>query len=626
MSDKESQKDEICALESIYNEEELQVHEENGLSEGVFYAHIDLPSGFTIVYKDLRREDSDLREFPVKYLPPLCLHFSLPENYPSHSPPRYMLSCQWLRNDKIMSLRKRLDSIWKENENLEVLFLWTQFLKEEALNYLEIGDTLDVSLLETTFLKHEEYKQARRARQLEIETRKRDEREKAASKQLNECSKESNVSASESSKCEYPRHKQRGGRQRWQGRDRYNHKNIRDERGTSERRDYSTGDQYLRSTQDQSTNPRVMFYDNKNKRFISRSARSRGSYGRSYMFTNRTENKRFLDSRGRNAYPKSSEQSVLSSCDQINRSSKCDTVVVDEHVSDSKESSVTNDLNSSFDKKDIEIGDIDNESERELDSTLTVNEEKKPGVVNRPRMSVVQLLQEFNEARQKTEFNRNFYTCKICFQDKKGLQCTCFQGCEHVFCKSCIAEYFEVRIKDGTVKNISCPEEKCSSEASPAQVQELVSAELFSRYDAVLLAALFRAHEKRILVEEYISASDERRVQMEQRYGKKQLQALVDTYLSEKWLDSNSKKCPNCSAAIEKSDGCNKMVCWKCNSFFCWLCGERLNPQSPYMHFNNPASKCYNLLFHGVPLSDDEDDDDEPWWFPPGNFLRNEDN
>jgi E3 ubiquitin-protein ligase RNF14 len=38
---------------------------------------------------------------------------------------------------------------------------------------------------------------------------------------------------------------------------------------------------------------------------------------------------------------------------------------------------------------------------------------------------------------------------------------------------------------------------------------------------------------------------------MEQRYGKKQLQALVDTSLSENWLSNNSKKCPSCNAAIE---------------------------------------------------------------------------
>jgi len=62
---------------------------------------------------------------------------------------------------------------------------------------------------------------------------------------------------------------------------------------------------------------------------------------------------------------------------------------------------------------------------------------------------------------------------------------------------------------------------------------------------------VFNTDEKRHLVEEYCNASKERRLQMEQRYGKKQLQALVDTSLSETWLFNNSKKCPSCSAAIE---------------------------------------------------------------------------
>jgi hypothetical protein len=80
------------------------------------------------------------------------------------------------------------------------------------------------------------------------------------------------------------------------------------------------------------------------------------------------------------------------------------------------------------------------------------------------------------------------------------------------------------------------------------------------------------------------------------------------------------------SPLLQKSDGCNKMVCGKCSTFFCWLCEERLNPQAPYQHFSNPASKCYNLLFYGVPDSDDNDGDgdDDGWWNAAGIFLQND--
>lgn len=35
------------------------------------------------------------------------------------------------------------------------------------------------------------------------------------------------------------------------------------------------------------------------------------------------------------------------------------------------------------------------------------------------------------------------------------------------------------------------------------------------------------------------------------RYGKKQLQILVENSMSEDWISTNSQTCPNCSAAIE---------------------------------------------------------------------------
>jgi len=37
---------------------------------------------------------------------------------------------------QLLLLRKKLEEIWKENESIEYLFLWTQFLKEESLNSL----------------------------------------------------------------------------------------------------------------------------------------------------------------------------------------------------------------------------------------------------------------------------------------------------------------------------------------------------------------------------------------------------------------------------------------------------------------------------------------------------------
>jgi len=39
---------------------------------------------------------------------------------------------------QLMLLCKKLEEIWKESEGMEVLFLWTQFLKEDSLKFLKV--------------------------------------------------------------------------------------------------------------------------------------------------------------------------------------------------------------------------------------------------------------------------------------------------------------------------------------------------------------------------------------------------------------------------------------------------------------------------------------------------------
>lgn len=82
----------------------------------------------------------------------------------------------------------------------------------------------------------------------------------------------------------------------------------------------------------------------------------------------------------------------------------------------------------------------------------------------------VHMLIDYNSMQSTMEFRKKFYTCKICFSDKLGENCTKFLPCSHVFCKECILRYFELKIKEGTVLSIFCPAEKCKSEASPNQV------------------------------------------------------------------------------------------------------------------------------------------------------------
>ncbi|EJD04378.1 uncharacterized protein FOMMEDRAFT_167576 [Fomitiporia mediterranea MF3/22] len=91
------------------------------------------------------------------------------------------------------------------------------------------------------------------------------------------------------------------------------------------------------------------------------------------------------------------------------------------------------------------------------------------------------------------------------------------------------------------------------------------------------------------------------RAALERKFGKGVVLRLVKAYEDEKstneWLQGSTTSCPGCNIAVEKSTGCNHMMCVKCNQHFCYRCGARLQASNPYAHFSIQGSECYGKLF-----------------------------
>lgn len=64
------------------------------------------------------------------------------------------------------------------------------------------------------------------------------------------------------------------------------------------------------------------------------------------------------------------------------------------------------------------------------------------------------------------------------------------------------------------------------------------------------------------------------------------------------YLNANTTPCPQCTAPVLKSHGCNHMIC-KCLTHFCFLCAAYLQPQEPFRHFNTRGTSCYMRLWEG---------------------------
>ena len=60
-----------------------------------------------------------------------------------------------------------------------------------------------------------------------------------------------------------------------------------------------------------------------------------------------------------------------------------------------------------------------------------------------------------------------------------------------------------------------------------------------------------------------MNADKNRKIELEKRYGKKQLTNMMNIMLDDEYMKANAKRCPKCQAPIQKSEGCNKMACTK---------------------------------------------------------------
>ncbi|XP_069100813.1 E3 ubiquitin-protein ligase RNF14-like isoform X1 [Pleurodeles waltl] len=226
---------------------------------------------------------------------------------------------------------------------------------------------------------------------------------------------------------------------------------------------------------------------------------------------------------------------------------------------------------------------------------------------------------DFDQTQQLKSFQRKSYTCNVCFSERLGTECTQFKVCQHVYCKDCLRGYFEIRIKEGLVHMLSCPEPTCDSIATPSQVKELVGDELFSRYDSLLLQSSLNSMADVVYCprlncqtpvvkepggtmgicsncryafcdlckmtyhgvtpcaqpEEKEDADDESNTVFLPHTPFSHKQSKFKKWeeaISNQCIEENCKKCPQCKVNIEKNGGCHMMWCANCSLTFCWNC------------------------------------------------------
>lgn len=183
-----------------------------------------------------------------------------------------------------------------------------------------------------------------------------------------------------------------------------------------------------------------------------------------------------------------------------------------------------------------------------------------------PRADLLPQLLDFDEAQRQKVFDSKVFCCAICFVEKLGSNCLCFKECQHVYCKACMTEYFQIQIRDGNVQCLNCPEPKCTSLATPLQVRKLLSRCVCMYYiqqfpyPAVVMnhfpPFVFISQVKQLVDEELFA-----------RYDRLLLQSSLD-------LMADVVYCPrqSCGTAVMVEPDTTMGICSACQYAFCTLC------------------------------------------------------
>ncbi|KAI0359180.1 RWD-domain-containing protein [Trametes cingulata] len=90
---------------------------------------------------------------------------------------------------------------------------------------------------------------------------------------------------------------------------------------------------------------------------------------------------------------------------------------------------------------------------------------------------LVPLLEKFDSSTQAARFSANSYECQVCLTSIKGARCVML-SCSHVFCRSCLEDFWGLCIKEGDVSRVGCPDPACvkaQREATEEEVRRVVT-------------------------------------------------------------------------------------------------------------------------------------------------------
>ena len=201
--------------------------------------------------------------------------------------------------------------------------------------------------------------------------------------------------------------------------------------------------------------------------------------------------------------------------------------------------------------------------------------------------------------------------CVICLDDEAD-DFVEIDGCGHTACTECIVNYCTTRPDDGTrTFPLRCFHQECDQPLSLRQVHSLLTEEQLKP----ILSESLRDHIKRHPAE-FAHCPGKKCSKLYRKSDTNNSQQLCNECLASfcaccgvdfhfgmsceeyqeriirderdmaLWMEANgAKRCPSCTAVVQKIEGCNNMECPGCKTYFCWVClATAAGHQEVYRH------------------------------------------
>ena len=226
---------------------------------------------------------------------------------------------------------------------------------------------------------------------------------------------------------------------------------------------------------------------------------------------------------------------------------------------------------------------------------------------------------EYDLERQREEFMKESHTCDICFETKDGPEFQFLTDWRHSFCTECFRFHCEMRIKDGSVLRLYCPDQKCKTVIPHTVLREILKPEMFERWEKLVLSKALDTMSDIVYCPRCnacVVADDVKSSKLAQCVqcfyafcidclGPWHRDTPCETKLTEETPNMNKQQltkeeknkrerqdissvsfiermksqglfqhCPQCRFYVERIAGCNFMHCSQCSTDFCWLCGR----------------------------------------------------